>query len=74
MMSFKKSVSSYLLKVNKMDNLKYFKDLLAQEKDKNSLIESYLNIQKRDDYKKLTIKQKVLLKMEYDKFIKLINK
>ena len=55
-----------------MDNLKYFKDLLAQERDKNSLIKSYLNIQKRDDYKKqLTIKQKDLLKMEYDKFIKL---
>ena len=57
-----------------MDNLKCFKDLLAQKKDKNSLIELYLNIQKRDDYKKLTFKQKDLLKMEYDKFIKLINK
>ena len=62
-----------------MDNLKYFKDLLAQvlvrERDKNSLIELYLNIQKRDDYKKqLTIKQKDLLKMEYDKFMKLTNK
>ena len=60
-----------------MDDLKYFKDLLAKvffrEKDKNSLIELYLNIQKRDDYKKLTFKQQDLLKMEYDKFIKLTN-
>ena len=66
-----------LIEGKQMDNLKYFKDLLAQalvrEKDKNSLIESYLNIQKRDDYKKLTFKQKDLLKMEYDKFIKLTN-
>ena len=60
-----------------MDNLKYFKDLLARafvrEKDKNSLIEAYLNIQQRSDYTKLTFKQQDLLKMEYDKFMELIN-
>ena len=60
-----------------MDDLKHFKDLLAQafvrEKDKNSLIELYLNIQKRREYTNFTFKQKNLLKMEYDKFIKLIN-
>jgi len=58
-----------------MDNLKHFKDLLAQvfvrQKDKNSLIKAYLDIQQRSDYKKLTFKQKDLLKMEYDKFMKL---
>ena len=54
-----------------MDDLKYFKDLLARETDKNPLIKAYLNIQKRDEYKKLTIKQQDLLKMEYKKLIEL---